>query len=170
MLSIRLSRVGKKKQPVYRVIVCEKTKDPWGDCLEILGQYNPRTSPKTVELKADRIKYWIEKGAQPSDTVRNLLVSEKIIEGDKVAASKISKKRAAKMEEKKAGAEGGKAEEKKEEAAPAAKGSKPAEEGRKEDVAPPAEPVKDEAAPEAKEEDSPEAEKKADEAETQPAE
>ncbi len=87
---IRLSRVGKNKQPSYRLIVNEKTKDPWGTYLENLGNYNPRT--KKAELKKDRIKEWISKGAQTSDTVHNLLIEHGIIEGKKVNVSKLTKK------------------------------------------------------------------------------
>jgi len=96
MLNIRLSRRGKKKQPIFRLIVCEKTKDPWGNYLENLGNYNPRS--KELILKADRLKYWLEKGAQPTDTVWNMLVEKGIIEGKKRAVTKISKKRLAKQE------------------------------------------------------------------------
>lgn len=104
MLTIRLSRVGKTKQPTYRLIVSEKSKDPWGDYLENLGHYNPRANPPTVQLEAERIKYWLGKGAQLSDRVHNLLVEQKIISGAKRQVVKISKKRAAKiMEKKKAG-------------------------------------------------------------------
>lgn len=91
MLTIRLSRIGKKKQPYYRIIILEKHKDPWGDYLELLGNYNPRT--KEVNLKADRIKYWLSQGAQPSNTVHNLLLKEKVIEGDKKKSVKITKKK-----------------------------------------------------------------------------
>ncbi|MBU0649244.1 30S ribosomal protein S16, partial [Patescibacteria group bacterium] len=76
MLHIRLTRVGKKKQPTYRVIITEKHRDPWGKVLEILGHYNPRSKDKAAVLKADRIKYWIEHGAQASSTVHNLLLRE----------------------------------------------------------------------------------------------
>ncbi len=79
MLTIRLSRVGKKKQPEYRVIVSEKTKDPWGDALEYLGHVNPRTNPPTVSLNVDRIKHWLSKGAQVSDTVKNIFIDQKIL-------------------------------------------------------------------------------------------
>lgn len=87
MLKICLSRVGKKKQPTYRVIVLEKTKDPWGDYLELLGTYDPKSKAKKIELKAERIQYWLSKGAQPSPTVHNLLVDKQIIKKDKVKAS-----------------------------------------------------------------------------------
>jgi len=97
MLVIRLSRTGKTKQPNYKLIVSEKTKDPWGNYLENVGVYNPRT--KVAELKTERIKYWIGKGAQPSATVWNLLVSKGIVEGKKKKVTKITKKRAAQIAE-----------------------------------------------------------------------
>ncbi|MBI5654987.1 30S ribosomal protein S16 [Candidatus Uhrbacteria bacterium] len=102
MIIIRLSRVGKAKQPSYRLIVSEKTKDPWGKYLENLGLYNPLAKPPTFDFKADRVKYWISKGAQASDTVWNLLVDQKIVEGAKRLKVKISKKRKEKLAKKKA--------------------------------------------------------------------
>ncbi len=93
MLSIRLKRMGKKKYPVYRVIVLDKRKDPWGDYIENLGHYNPHTKPNTVKLKEERIKYWLSVGAQPSPTVHNLLVDAKIIDGPKVKATTPKKKK-----------------------------------------------------------------------------
>lgn len=98
MLSIRLSRTGKKHKPYFRIIVLDKKKDPWGDFLENLGNYNPRT--KELVINADRIKFWIEKGAQPSKTVHNILVSQEIVKDKKVGVSRISKKRKAKLAEK----------------------------------------------------------------------
>lgn len=100
MLTIRLSRVGKTKQPTYRLIVSEKTKDPWGDYLEKLGFYNPRANPPVIQFKAERIKYWLSKGAQTSVTVNNLLIAQKIIEGEKRRKVKISQTRKAKLAEK----------------------------------------------------------------------
>jgi len=91
MLSIRLSRTGKKKQPHYRIIVIDKQRDPWGKSLEILGSRNPRS--KEMTLKEDRVKYWLEKGAQPSNSVWNLLVEAGIVKGDKRGVTHISKKR-----------------------------------------------------------------------------
>ncbi|HTM68579.1 MAG TPA: 30S ribosomal protein S16 [Candidatus Binatia bacterium] len=102
MLVIRLTRVGKRKQPTYRVVVQDKTKDPWGKAKDIIGQYNPRTKPKTVIFKEDRVKFWIEKGAQPSPTVHNLLVDAKIISGEKLKANKGSGKGADQKKEEKA--------------------------------------------------------------------
>ncbi len=90
MLAIRLSRIGKKKQPIFRVVISEKTKDTVGTYLELLGQYNPHTNK--AELAADRIKYWLSKGAQPSGTVHNLLVDQKIIDAPKFKVANIKKK------------------------------------------------------------------------------
>ncbi len=96
MLTLKLSRVGKRGQPTFRLIVVEKHRDPWGHALEILGTKNPRT--KETKLNAERITHWISKGAQMTDTVRNLLIDEKIIKGDKVKTFGISKVRQAKIE------------------------------------------------------------------------
>jgi len=101
MITIRLSRVGKKKQPSYRLIVSEKTKDPWGKYLENLGIYNPIANPSVIDFKAERVKYWLDKGAQASDTVWNLLVDQKIVTGEKRKKISISKKRKEKLEKKK---------------------------------------------------------------------
>ncbi len=91
MLTIRLSRVGKKKQASFKVIISEKTKDTRGTYLELLGHYNPHTNK--AELKAERIKYWLGKGAQTSGTVHNLLVDQKIITGEKIKVANIKKKK-----------------------------------------------------------------------------
>ncbi len=96
MLVVRLSRTGKSAQPSYRVIVSEKSKDPWGKYLEILGQYYPKKEAKIVNLKEERLKYWMEKGAKLSETVNNLLVNQGIVDAPKERVVKISKKRAAK--------------------------------------------------------------------------
>lgn len=103
MLAIRMQRVGRKKQPLYRVVVSEKTKDMYGNHLEILGQYNPHT--KEATLKEDRIKHWLGIGAQASESLFNLLLSKGIVEGKKHKAVKISKKRQAKKEKDKAAKE-----------------------------------------------------------------
>lgn len=96
MLVIRLSRTGKSAQPSYRLIVSEKSKDPWGKYLEILGYYYPKKEAKIVDLKEERLKYWIGKGAQLSETVNNLLVNQGVMNTPKVRLVKISKRRAAK--------------------------------------------------------------------------
>ncbi len=93
MLTIRLRRVGKKKHPAYRLIISEKTKDPWGDVLETLGTYQPLMQPAVVNFKLERIKYWLDKGAQTSDTVWNLLVDQKLVTGEKRRKVRISGRR-----------------------------------------------------------------------------
>lgn len=92
MLAIRLQRVGTKNRPSYRVVVSENKRDLYGRHNEILGNYDPVAQPKTVNLKADRIKHWLSVGAKPSATVHNLLVKEGIVEGKKVKAWKPKKK------------------------------------------------------------------------------
>ena len=99
MLTIRLSRIGKKKKPMYRLIISEKAKDPYGKALEILGTYNPFT--KEIVLKKERILYWIKNGAGLSATVNNLLVENKVISNKKVTVSSINKKKQKKKEEEK---------------------------------------------------------------------
>ena len=75
MLTIRLARIGKKKQPFYRVVVTEKTRPRNGRFVEIIGTYDPLRNPAAVKIDGERVKYWLSKGAQPSDTVRSLLRS-----------------------------------------------------------------------------------------------
>ena len=73
MLAIRLMRMGAKKSPSYRVVVKEKLSKRDGDYVENVGFYNPTRDPAEVRLKMDRVNYWIERGAQPTDTVRQLI-------------------------------------------------------------------------------------------------
>lgn len=83
VISIRLMRVGKKNDPSFRVIIVDSKKKPkTGNYLEMVGSYDPRSD--RVELKAERIKHWLAHGAQTSDTVHNLLVSQKIIDAKKI--------------------------------------------------------------------------------------
>lgn len=91
MLTIRLSRIGKRNKPMYRLIISEKSRDPYGRALEILGSYNPYT--KELCVKADRIKYWVSKGSGMSATVNNLLVEKGVIKSEKMKASKPRKKK-----------------------------------------------------------------------------
>jgi len=72
VLMIRLSRRGARKQPVYRIVVIEKDRARDGRSVEVVGLYNPRTTPKTVDFKRDRVEYWVGKGAQMSPTVSKL--------------------------------------------------------------------------------------------------
>lgn len=69
MVKIRLRRVGLRNQPSYRIVAADKEKPRDGRFLEILGFYNPRTEPSTIEVKEDRIYHWLSNGAQPSDSV-----------------------------------------------------------------------------------------------------
>ena len=86
MLKIRLSRIGKKGQAYFRVIVTEHTKKPKGEYLELLVTYNPHE--KVLNVKKDRLEYWVSKGAQTSPTVNNLLVNHKIWDRPKVQSWK----------------------------------------------------------------------------------
>ncbi len=70
---IRLARVGARKQPYYRIVVLEKDRARNGRSIEVVGTYNPRTNPATVDLKHERIAYWRGKGAQLSTTLEKLV-------------------------------------------------------------------------------------------------
>jgi small subunit ribosomal protein S16 len=72
-LKIRLTRIGNKKNPIYRVVVADARSPRDGRALETLGRYNPQTTPSLVEIDAERARDWIAKGAQPTETVRKLL-------------------------------------------------------------------------------------------------
>ena len=172
MLTIRLSRTGKRHKPQYRIVLQEKGRDPWSPAQEILGTYNPHTSPSTINLEEERITYWLGMGAQPSNTVANMLMNAGLMKADKKAKSvAISKKRAGKLTEKAAEAEEAKkaaAEKKKADDEAAAEAKKAETEAKKveaeaakaaeaEAAAAPAEEVKEEAAPEATEEKKEEA-------------
>ena len=102
MLTIRLTRVGKTKQPQYRFIVSEKARDPWGKALEILGTYNPLMASNQTKIDAERVKYWISKGAQCSETVWNTLVDQKIVSGEKRKKNSVSIRRKEKLAKKQA--------------------------------------------------------------------
>jgi small subunit ribosomal protein S16 len=73
VLMIRLARFGARKQPYYRVVVIEKERARNGRSIEVVGTYNPRTNPASVELKRERIDYWTGRGAQLSDRVAKLV-------------------------------------------------------------------------------------------------
>ena len=90
---IRLARRGKKNKAFFRVVVSEKARDMFGKATEIVGFYNPNSTGKEIKLDAERIRYWISKGAQVSPTVRNLLIDQGILEGAKVIKKIASKKK-----------------------------------------------------------------------------
>ena len=70
---IRLARVGSKKNPVYRVVVADSRSPRDGKFIEIVGRYNPQSDPSTIELDEAKLRDWISKGAQPSESVQRLL-------------------------------------------------------------------------------------------------
>ena len=73
MLAIRLRRTGSKKRPFFRVVVTDSRTARDSSFVEVLGYYNPRTKPETLNVKRDRLTHWLSLGAQPSDTVRTLV-------------------------------------------------------------------------------------------------
>lgn len=113
MLKIRLTRVGKKNSPAYRVVVADHRKAVKRKFIEILGHYNPAANPKELVINKEKALDWISKGAQPSDTVNNLLCDLGILE----KSAKVKKTFAKPTKKKDAGKEPEvKAEEKAEEA------------------------------------------------------
>ena len=75
---IRLTRVGSNKNPIYRVVVADARSPRDGKFIEIVGQYNPQTDPSTINLDEERVRDWIGKGAQPSNSVKRLLKAKGI--------------------------------------------------------------------------------------------
>jgi len=73
MLAIRLRRVGSKKRPYFRVVVTDSQSPRDGRFVEVLGHYNPRTKPETLDLDRERLQHWLGVGARPSDSVRTLV-------------------------------------------------------------------------------------------------
>lgn len=73
MLVIRMRRTGAKNRPYFRIVVTESAEKRDGRFVEVLGHYNPRTKPETVELDRERLEHWLKAGARPSDTVRTLV-------------------------------------------------------------------------------------------------
>lgn len=94
MLVIRLTRVGKKNSPAYRVVVAEKRKAVKRQYIEILGHYNPIRKPKEIVIGKDRALFWLERGAKASDTVKNLMVDMGILPENQKATRKYAKKKA----------------------------------------------------------------------------
>ncbi len=126
MLMIRFQRIGRANDPAFRISVLEKERAAQaGNIVEQVGTYNPKS--KAVTLNKERVLYWISKGAQPTDSIKNLLINQKVLEGKKVNA--LPKKTvqvdeeavaAAKAAEEKAAAEAKAAKEAEEAAAKAA--------------------------------------------------
>ena len=78
-VKLRLRRMGKKKQPIYKVVAADSRSPRDGKFLEAIGLYNPLTNPHTIDIKEDRALYWLNVGAQPTDTVKSLLNQKGII-------------------------------------------------------------------------------------------
>jgi small subunit ribosomal protein S16 len=91
VVRIRLTRVGSKKNPIWRIVVADKQSPRDGRVIENVGTYNPQTDPSTVTLKQDRVEHWIAKGARPTDTVLKLMKTQsldahgRVVEGASVA-------------------------------------------------------------------------------------
>ncbi len=83
-VKMRLTRLGDKKSPFYRIVVIDSRKARDGAYFDLIGTYNPLTQPATINIDAEKAKNWISKGVQPTDTVRALLVQQGILEGKKL--------------------------------------------------------------------------------------
>lgn len=79
MVAMRLTRIGSKKRPYYRIVVIDKRRARNGRFLEVLGQYNPIANPVQMEINSERAQYWLSKGAEPSETVRSILRKKEIV-------------------------------------------------------------------------------------------
>ena len=79
MVAMRLTRIGSKKRPYYRIVVIEKRKARNGRFLEVVGQYNPLMNPAQIDVNSERAQYWLSKGAEPSETVRSILRKKEIV-------------------------------------------------------------------------------------------
>jgi len=160
MLVIRLLRTGKKNQPFFQIVVTDKKNPPRGGrFVEKVGYLNPLT--KEISLKKERIQYWLDKGVKCSDRVHNLLIKEKVLEGEKIPLHKKKKeKKKAEAEAKPAEKPTEKPEEKPE------KKEEPKEEKPKEEVKPEKKKPEEKKEPEKAEEPKVEEKKE----ETKPAE
>lgn len=83
MLRIRLRRLGKKRQPYYRIVVAERRERRDGDFVDMVGSYNPHADPPTLQVDADKVRDWISKGAQPSEAAEKVLKRAGVIAADK---------------------------------------------------------------------------------------
>lgn len=79
MVTMRLSRIGSKKRPYYRIVVIDKRRARNGRFLEVVGQYNPIANPVQMEINTERAQYWLSKGAEPSETVRSILQKKEVV-------------------------------------------------------------------------------------------
>lgn len=124
MLTIKLAKVGKTNKKMFRIVISEKTRDPYGRALEILGSYNPYT--KELKVKGDRVKHWIKMGSGMTPSINNLFIENKVIEGKKEKNSKPGEPNKRKVEKIE------KAKQKEEDAKKAIEAAKEAEKAAKE--------------------------------------
>jgi small subunit ribosomal protein S16 len=89
-VKLRLRRMGKKKQPIYKVVAADSRSPRDGKFIEAIGLYNPLTDPHTIDIKEDRALYWLNAGAQPTDTVKSLLSQKGIILKRELMKKKLS--------------------------------------------------------------------------------
>jgi small subunit ribosomal protein S16 len=98
MLKIRLKRIGRRNQPHYRVVVMESSKPRDGESIEEIGYYNPRQDPPVFNLDEKRVRYWLENGAQPTDTVAQYLVKLGLLDSLKRGSTKPNTTKKSKKE------------------------------------------------------------------------
>ena len=91
-VKMRLTRMGDKKSPFYRIVIADSRKARDGEYVDLVGTYNPLTTPEEVKIDAEKAKKWIANGAQPTDTVKDLLVKANVIEAKKKVIKKTAKK------------------------------------------------------------------------------
>ncbi len=92
-VKIRLTRLGDKKSPFYRVVVTDSRKARDGEYIEKLGTYNPLSNPAEIKLDVERAKYWLGTGAQPTETARTILVNQGLLKPVAKRAPKTDKKK-----------------------------------------------------------------------------
>ncbi len=96
-VKMRLTRMGDKKNPQYRIVVVDSRKAATGEYIECVGIYHPTANPVVIDIKADKAKDWLSKGVQPTDTVKNLLVKAGVVEKPtKLSPSKTKGKKSEK--------------------------------------------------------------------------
>lgn len=100
MVRLRLRRIGRKKQPVYRIVAANITSPRDGRFIEELGWYNPRDKVNSYKFDEEKVKKWLSNGAQPSETVKGILVRAGIVERDPIDPAKRRKPRALKNPDK----------------------------------------------------------------------
>jgi small subunit ribosomal protein S16 len=93
-VKLRLMRMGKTKQPTYRLVATDSRSPRNGRFIELLGTYEPRQEPSRIKLNGEKITKWLESGAQPTETVQKLLVAEGILTGEAAAKTMAAKKMA----------------------------------------------------------------------------